>query len=70
MYRSEQSFSMPDESLDVQFIEKPERKNRSISSKSDLAYEHGDSVEQDETTLNKYSPSNSRYTINIRESNG
>lgn len=69
IYRSEQSFSIPDEAIDSHFVNKSERKNGSMSSKSDIDYDR-ESMERDETTLDRYSPSNSRYTINIKESNG
>lgn len=69
IYRSEQSFSIPDEAIDSHFVNKPERRNRSMSSKSDFAYDR-ESMEKDGTTLDRYSPSNSRYTINMKESNG
>lgn len=51
-------------------ISKPVRKNRSISSKSDLTNENRESIERESTTIEKFSPSNSRYTINIKETNG
>lgn len=69
IYRSEQSFSIPDEAIDSHFVSKPELNNRSMLSKSDFAYDR-ESMEKDGTTLDRYSPSNSRYTINIKETNG
>lgn len=46
------------------------RKNRSISSKSDLAPDNQESFDGESTTIEKYSPQNSRYTINVKETNG
>lgn len=60
-----------DEPTDVHFVTKPIRKNRSVSSKSDLAPEkQEDSFDRESATIEKYSPSNSRYTIDIKETNG
>lgn len=59
-----------DEPVEEHVITKPVRKNRSISSKSDLAPENQETVEEVTTTIEKSSPGNSRYTINIKESNG
>lgn len=72
IYRSEPSFTVPavDELADAHFVVKPIRKNRSISSKSDLAPEQQDSFDQESSIVEKYSPSNSRYTIDIKETNG
>lgn len=69
MYRSEPSFFV-DEPTETHFVVKPMRKNRSVSSKSDLAPENRESIDRESTTLEKYSPSNSRYTINIKDTNG
>lgn len=46
-------------------ITKPARKNRSKSKEN-----RPSSVEPDEATIERYSPSNSRFTINIKETNG
>ncbi|XP_031640008.1 uncharacterized protein LOC116351986 isoform X3 [Contarinia nasturtii] len=72
VYRSEPSFTVPiDEQADASFIVKPRRKNRSISSKSDPAPENQEVQFDGETEiLEKYSPNNSRYTIDIKETNG
>ncbi|XP_055321149.1 uncharacterized protein LOC129577686 isoform X3 [Sitodiplosis mosellana] len=71
VYRSEPSFTVPiDEPSDTHFIVKPVRKNRSISSKSDLAPDNQEPLDREPETIEKYSPSNSRYTIDIKETNG
>lgn len=71
VYRSEPSFTVPmDEPADAHFIVKPVRKNRSVSSKSDLARDNKEPLDQESTTIEKHSPNNSRYTIDIKETNG
>lgn len=71
IYRSEPAFMVPTDELptDIHTVAKPARKNRTLSSKSDPPTGHPDSFEEP-SKIEKHSPNNSRYTIDIKDING